>query len=99
MQSHMDDAEKTLGMPIVFGEFGVSLKGERFNTEFREAFIETVYVTFLSSIERAGVGGGCLLWQLFPEGVEHMDDGYAVVLAKSPSTLDKLSVHSRNFCC
>ncbi|CAL9062540.1 mannan endo-1,4-beta-mannosidase 8 [Musa acuminata AAA Group] len=96
MHQHMDDAEKLLGMPVVFGEFGVSVKDERFESRFRETFMETVYDTLLSSRMRRDVGGGCLVWQLFPEGTEHMDDGYAVVLADSPSTLDMLSQHSRN---
>ncbi|RWW66598.1 hypothetical protein BHE74_00026023 [Ensete ventricosum] len=96
MHQHMDDAEKLLGMPVVFGEFGASVKDERFDSGFRETFMETVYNTLLSSRTRRDVGGGCLVWQLFPEGTEHMDDGYAVVLAESPSTLQMLSQHSRN---
>ncbi|KAI0501830.1 hypothetical protein KFK09_016775 [Dendrobium nobile] len=94
MQDHMDDAEKLLNMPVVFGEFGVSLKDERFTTEFREAFIGRVHKMLLMSKKRGGSGGGSLLWQLFPEGIEHMDDGYAVVLAKSPTTSNVLSVHA-----
>ncbi|XP_010922771.1 mannan endo-1,4-beta-mannosidase 8 isoform X1 [Elaeis guineensis] len=95
MQHHMDDAEKLLAMPVVFGEFGVSVKDEKFSFMFREAFIKTVYKTVLSSRKRGGSGGGCLLWQLFPEGTEYMDDGYAVILAKHPTTQHMLSVQSR----
>lgn len=94
MQEHMDDAEKLLNMPVVFGEFGVSLKEERFTSEFREAFISTVHKMLLASRKRGGSGGGSLLWQLFPEGTEHMDDGYAVVLAKSPATSYAISLHA-----
>ncbi|KAL5204390.1 hypothetical protein ABZP36_009261 [Zizania latifolia] len=96
MQQHIDDAVNLLGMPVLIGEFGVSLKDGKFGKEFREDFIETVYRIFLSSWKGGVVGGGCLLWQLFPEGAEHMDDGYAVIFAKSPSTLSLLSNHSRN---
>uniref|UniRef100_A0A0D9XNF9 mannan endo-1,4-beta-mannosidase n=1 Tax=Leersia perrieri TaxID=77586 RepID=A0A0D9XNF9_9ORYZ len=96
MQQHIDDAANLLGMPIVIGEFGVSIKDGKFGNEFREAFMETVYRIFLSSWKGEVIGGGCLLWQLFPEGAEHMDDGYAIILAKSPSTLNLLANHSRN---
>ena len=91
MQQHIDDAANLLGMPILIGEYGVSLKDGRFGNEFRESF---------SSSWKSGViGGGCLVWQLFPENAEHMDDGYAVIFAKSPSTLNVLSNHSRALEC
>lgn len=94
IHEHTDDAEKVLAMPIVFGEFGVSVKDERFDHQFRETYMDTVYNTLLSSREFRDIGGGCLVWQLFPEGTEHMDDGYAVVLARSPSTMQMLAQHS-----
>ncbi|KAF7142895.1 hypothetical protein RHSIM_Rhsim05G0232000 [Rhododendron simsii] len=71
MQSHIEDAENALGMPVLFGEFGVSSK------------------------DPGGSGGGSLLWQLFPEGTDYMDDGLAIVLSKSPSTSDIISRHSK----
>jgi mannan endo-1,4-beta-mannosidase len=99
MQQHIDDAANLLGMPILIGEFGVSLKDGRFGNEFRESFMETVYTIFSSSWKSGVIGGGCLVWQLFPETAEHMDDGYAVIFAKSPSTLNVLSNHSRTLEC
>ncbi|PVH33482.1 hypothetical protein PAHAL_8G010400 [Panicum hallii] len=99
MQQHIDDAANLLGMPILIGEFGVSLKDGRFSNEFRESFMETVYTIFSSSWKSGVIGGGCLVWQLFPETAEHMDDGYAVIFAKSPSTLNVLSNHSRTLEC
>lgn len=95
MQGHIDDADNVLGMPVVFGEFGVSAKDGNFNKTFRDVFIDTVYKTMLNSTERGGSGGGCLLWQLFPEGVDNTDDGYSVVPSKSPSTANILSLQSR----
>lgn len=86
-------------MPILIGEFGVSLKDGRFGNEFRESFMETVYTVFSSSWKSGVIGGGCLVWQLFPENAEHMDDGYAVIFTKSPSTLNVLSNHSRSLEC
>ncbi|RLM98683.1 hypothetical protein C2845_PM06G15560 [Panicum miliaceum] len=98
-QQHIDDAANLLGMPILIGEFGVSLKDGRFGDEFRESFMETVYTIFSSSWKSGVIGGGCLVWQLFPESAEHMDDGYAVIFAKSPSTLHVLSNHWRTLEC
>lgn len=96
MQQHIDDAVNLLEMPILIAEFGVSLKDGKFGHEFRETFMETVYSIFLSSWKSGVIGGGCLVWQLFHESAEHMDDGYAVIFAKSPSTLKLLADHSRS---
>ncbi|XP_072985289.1 mannan endo-1,4-beta-mannosidase 6 isoform X1 [Typha latifolia] len=95
MQNHINDAEDMLGMPVVFGEFGLSTKDDNFTMTFRDAFIDTVYKTLLNSTRSGGSAGGCLLWQLFPEGTEYMDDGYAVILPKSPTTADIVSLQSR----
>ncbi|KAK3139193.1 hypothetical protein QOZ80_5AG0379280 [Eleusine coracana subsp. coracana] len=96
MLQHIDDAANLLQMPILIGEFGVSLKDGKFGNELREAFMETVYGIFLSSRKGGLIAGGCLVWQLFPESAEHMDDGYAVIFAKSPSILNLLANHSRS---
>ncbi|KAI4967523.1 hypothetical protein ZWY2020_025283, partial [Hordeum vulgare] len=80
MQQHIDDAANLLAMPIVIGEFGLSLKDGKFENEFRKTFMQTVYNNLLGSWESGMVGGGCLLWQLFPKGAEHMDDGYELFL-------------------
>ena len=95
MQQHIDDAANLLGMPILIGEFGVSLKDGRFGNEFRESFMETVYTVFSSSWKSGVIGGGCLVWQLFPENAEHMECAFT----KSPSTLNVLSNHSRALEC
>ncbi|KAJ9543263.1 hypothetical protein OSB04_022970 [Centaurea solstitialis] len=94
MQSHIDDAEQYLGMPVVFSEFGVSAKDQGYNTSFRDNMISTVYNTVLDSVRKGGSGGGSLVWQVFPDGTEYMDDGYAIVLSKSPSTSSIISRHS-----
>ncbi|XP_049935939.1 mannan endo-1,4-beta-mannosidase 6-like isoform X3 [Nymphaea colorata] len=95
MESHINDAENALNMPILFSEFGVSSKDGGYNDSFRDTLINTVYSTLLSSIKKGGGGGGSLLWQLFPVGTEYMDDGYAVFLSKSPSTATIISLQSK----
>ncbi|KAL2509792.1 Mannan endo-beta-1 [Forsythia ovata] len=94
IQSHIDDAENFLGMPVVFTEFGVSTKDPGYNSTYRDTLMSTVYKILLNSTRKGGGGGGCLLWQLFPEGTDYMDDGYAVILSKSPSASDIISLQS-----
>ncbi|KAA3479936.1 mannan endo-1,4-beta-mannosidase 6-like [Gossypium australe] len=94
MEAHIEDAEKYLGMPVIFSEFGVSRKDPGYNSSYRDTLISTVYKTLLNSTKKGGSGAGSLLWQLFPDGTDYMDDGYAIVLAKSPSTSNLISLHS-----
>ncbi|KAG8481435.1 hypothetical protein CXB51_026225 [Gossypium anomalum] len=94
MEAHIEDAEKYLGMPVIFSEFGVSRKDPGYNSSYRDTLISTVYKTLLNSTKQGGSGAGSLLWQLFPDGTDYMDDGYAIVLAKSPSTSNLISLHS-----
>ncbi|PPE02573.1 hypothetical protein GOBAR_DD00398 [Gossypium barbadense] len=94
MEAHIEDAEKYLGMPVIFSEFGVSRKDPGYNSSYRDTLISTVYKTLLNSTKKGGSGAGSLLWQLFPDGTDYMDDGYAIVLGKSPSTSNLISLHS-----
>lgn len=81
-------------MPVVFAEFGVSTKDPGYNTSFRDTLFNTVYKTLLNSTRKGGSGGGSLLWQLFPDGTDYMDDGYAIVLSKAPSASNIIALHS-----
>ncbi|GKV03006.1 hypothetical protein SLEP1_g15373 [Rubroshorea leprosula] len=94
MEAHIEDAEKYLNMPVLFSEFGVSSKDPGYNSSFRDKFFSTVYNTLLNSTKKGGSGAGSLFWQLFPEGTEYMNDDYAIVLSKSPSTSNIISLHS-----
>ncbi|KAH9318571.1 hypothetical protein KI387_020340 [Taxus chinensis] len=85
-KAHIEDAEETLKMPLLFGEFGLSERDGGYNESYRKDWIQAVYESVLTSIRSGGSGGGALLWQLFPEGVDYMSDGYALVFSKSPST-------------
>ncbi|RVW40986.1 Mannan endo-1,4-beta-mannosidase 6 [Vitis vinifera] len=94
MQAHIEDSEKYLGMPVVFAEFGVSSEDNGYNSSFRDTLISTVYKVLLNSTRKGGSGAGSLLWQLFPDGTDYMDDGYAIVLSKSPSTSNIIALQS-----
>lgn len=95
MEAHIEDAEKVLGMPVIFGEYGVSAKDPGYNSTYRDKVISTVFNTLLNSTKKGGSGAGSLLWQVFPEGTDYMDDGYAVVLSKTPSISNIVSLHSK----
>ncbi|XP_047322021.1 mannan endo-1,4-beta-mannosidase 6 [Impatiens glandulifera] len=95
MQSHIEDAENLLGgMPVVFSEFGISRKDVGYNSSFRDTFLSTVYKNILDSAKAGGPGAGALLWQLFPEGTDYMDDGYAIIPSASQSVSNVISLHS-----
>lgn len=95
MEAHIEDAEKVLGMPVIFGEYGVSTKDPGYNSSYRDKVVSTVFNTLLNSTKKGGSGAGSLLWQVFPEGTDYMDDGYAVVLSKTPSISNMVSLHSK----
>ncbi|XP_057842891.2 mannan endo-1,4-beta-mannosidase 6 [Cryptomeria japonica] len=92
--AHIEDAEKTLNMPVLFAEFGVSERYGGYNISYRDTFMQTVYDGILNSIKSGGAGAGTLLWQLFPEDTEYMNDGFAIVLSKAPSTAKLISLQS-----
>ncbi|KAI9088444.1 hypothetical protein K1719_029893 [Acacia pycnantha] len=94
MEAHIEDAEKYLGMPVVFAEFGVSAKDLGYNSTYRGNLINTVYKTILNSTRKGGSGARSLVWQVFPEGTDYMDDGNAIVLSKSTSTSSIISLQS-----
>lgn len=81
-------------MPVVFAEFGVSVKDPGYNSSFRDTTYNTVYKTLVNSAKTGGSGAGSLMWQLFPDGTEYMNDGYAIVLSKSQSISDMISLNS-----
>ncbi|CAL4907378.1 unnamed protein product [Urochloa decumbens] len=66
-----------------------------FNATSRDQFVQAVYGVLLNSTRRGGAGAGALLWQVFPEDTDYMDDGYGVVLPRAKDTAGIMSAHSR----
>ncbi|OIW07441.1 hypothetical protein TanjilG_19282 [Lupinus angustifolius] len=94
MEAHIEDAEKHLNMPVLLTEFGVSSKDPGYNSSYRDTLISTVYNTILNSTRKGGSGAGSLLWQVFPDGTDNMDDGYGIVFSKFTSTSSIVSLQS-----
>ncbi|KAL9227852.1 hypothetical protein vseg_003496 [Gypsophila vaccaria] len=93
LQSHIDDADNRLGMPVVFSEFGVSSNDPGYNSSFRDETFRLVYQSIVDSAKKGGSGAGSLMWQLCPD-TDNMNDGYAVVLSKSPTISDIIALNS-----
>ncbi|KAK9723746.1 hypothetical protein RND81_05G022600 [Saponaria officinalis] len=94
LQFHIEDADTKLGMPVVFSEFGVSTKDPGYNSSFRDATYRLVYKSVVDSAKTGGSGAGSLMWQLCPDDTDSMNDGYAVVLSKSPTISDIIALSS-----
>ncbi|KAE8696277.1 Mannan endo-1,4-beta-mannosidase 6 [Hibiscus syriacus] len=68
MEAHIEDAEKYLGMPVIFSEFGVSSKDTGYNSSYRDTLISTVYKTLLNSTKKGGSGAGSSCGSSSPMG-------------------------------
>ncbi|GAB2255249.1 hypothetical protein Droror1_Dr00009027 [Drosera rotundifolia] len=97
IQAHIDDADKWLGMPVLFTEFGISSNDIGFNSSFKEEVYSTAYETILASARQGSAGAGSLFWQLFTNGTDSMDDGTAVYLTKSPHLSRIIALQSTRF--
>ncbi|KAL2899761.1 Mannan endo-1 4-beta-mannosidase 6, partial [Bienertia sinuspersici] len=97
LQSHIEDAENTLGMPVVITEFGISVRKPGYSSYFRDTTYKTVYETLVYSAKSGGSGAGSLLWQLFPEGMDSMNDGYGIVLSQSKTIANMINLTSASF--
>nr|GEY22517.1 glycoside hydrolase, family 5 [Tanacetum cinerariifolium] len=69
---------------VVFSEFGASTKDPGYNVSFRDSMISTVYNTVLDSVRKGGCGSESLLWHVFPDGTEYVDDGEFGASTKDP---------------
>ncbi|KAL9659859.1 hypothetical protein QQ045_024668 [Rhodiola kirilowii] len=78
MQSHTDDAENILKMPVVFAELGVSTHAQGYTTTYRDSVYSLVYKELLTYTRKGGSGAASLMWQFFPNGTNHMDDSRRV---------------------
>ncbi|CAH9141634.1 unnamed protein product, partial [Cuscuta epithymum] len=91
---HIEDAQNILKKPMILSEFGKSKTDPGFTVAKRDKLMNTVYSDIYSSAKGGGAAAGSLFWQLFPEGMESYQDGYAIVFSESPTTADIINHQS-----
>lgn len=79
VDNHIQDAQNTLGKPLLFTEFGKSSKDPGFNTNKRDTMFNTVYSAIYSSAKGGGAAAGGLFWQLLGEGMDSLGLGYGMI--------------------
>ncbi|KAI4339891.1 hypothetical protein MLD38_024777 [Melastoma candidum] len=93
VQDHIHDAENTLHKPVLFAEFGKTLKG--YTIEQRDRTFNAMYSGVYSSASRGGAAAAALFWQVLSEGTESsFQDGYGIVLSRPSSTADIIAQQS-----
>ncbi|XP_059636584.1 mannan endo-1,4-beta-mannosidase 7-like [Cornus florida] len=95
LNNHIEDAQKVIGKPLLFAEFGKSLKDPGYNTNQRDLLFNTVYSAIYSSARGGGAAAGGLFWQFLTEGMDSFRDGYEIVLSESPSTAGVIAQQSQ----
>ncbi|GLT41082.1 hypothetical protein SLA2020_151720 [Shorea laevis] len=93
LDNHIQDAQNILHKPVLFAEFGKSLKTSSSNQ--RDELFNTVYSAVYSSARGGGAAGGGLFWQLFAEGMDSFRDGYEVILSENTSTVNLITEESQ----
>ncbi|KAM5564940.1 hypothetical protein ABKV19_019132 [Rosa sericea] len=94
VNDHIQDAQNILHKPVLFAEFGRSLKESGYTTSQRDQIFNTVYSAIYSSARGGGAAVGGLFWQLLAEGMDSFQDGYGVVLSESSSTVSIIAEES-----
>lgn len=93
LNNHIKDAHNILQKPLLFAEFGKSLKISGPNQ--RDELFNTVYTAIYSSASGGGAAIGGLFWQLFAEGMDSFRDGYEVIMSEGTSTVDIITRESQ----
>ncbi|KAH7524117.1 hypothetical protein FEM48_Zijuj06G0084900 [Ziziphus jujuba var. spinosa] len=95
VRDHIQDAQNVLKKPVLFAEFGRSLKESGYNTNQRDQIFNAVYSAIYSSARGGGAAFGGLFWQLLVEGMDSYRDGYEVILSESSSTVSLIAQESQ----
>ncbi|XP_019703769.3 mannan endo-1,4-beta-mannosidase 1 [Elaeis guineensis] len=94
-QIHVSDSSTILKKPLLFTEFGKSLKPPGSTVNQRDAFYGQVYGSAFVSAEDEGPLGGGLFWQLLAQGMDGLRDSYEIVPTEQRSTASIISQISR----
>lgn len=95
VNEHIQDAQNILQKPLLFAEFGKSLKDSGYSSDQRDQVFNTVYSAIYSSARGGGAAVGGLFWQLLAEGMDSFRDGYEVILSESSSTVSLIAQESQ----
>ncbi|GKU85332.1 hypothetical protein SLEP1_g12 [Rubroshorea leprosula] len=95
LNNHTQDAQNILHKPVLFAEFGKSLRTPGSSLNQRDVLFRTVYSAIYSSASRSGAAVGGLFWQLFPEGMDSFHDGNEVILSENTSTVRLINYESK----
>ncbi|GMJ15413.1 endo-beta-mannase 7 [Hibiscus trionum] len=93
LNNHIQDALNILKKPLLFAEFGKSLKAS--GPPQRDELFNTVYAAIYSSARGGGAAIGGLFWQLFAEGMDSFGDGYEIIMSQLTSTVDIITQESQ----
>ncbi|XWS25798.1 hypothetical protein CRYUN_Cryun27aG0098400 [Craigia yunnanensis] len=92
LNSHIQDAQNILQKPLLFAEFGKSLKISGPNQ--RDELFNTVYTAIYSSAGGGGAAIGGLFWQLLADGMDSFRDGYEVIMSEGTSIVNIITQES-----
>ncbi|KAL0540519.1 hypothetical protein IC582_020527 [Cucumis melo] len=85
---HWTDSKTILKKPLIFEEFGRSIRDQNqtYSVRDRDAFLSKVYSIIYNLAKNGATMAGGLVWQVMAEGMESYYDGYEIVLSQNPST-------------
>ncbi|XP_076953190.1 mannan endo-1,4-beta-mannosidase 7-like [Bidens hawaiensis] len=92
---HIKDAQEVLQKPIVFSEFGISLKQPGDNIHQKDQLFNMIYSSIYRSARAYGAAAGGLFWQQLVQGMDSYKDGYEVILTEPSSTVSLISQQSK----
>lgn len=95
VDNHIQDAENILKKPVIFAEFGKTVKDPGFSMYKREQVFNTVYSAIYTSASSGGAAAGGLFWQLLTEGIDDMRDGYEIILSEHSSVANLIAQQSQ----
>ncbi|BAT82775.1 hypothetical protein LR48_Vigan07g285200 [Vigna angularis] len=96
VNDHIQDAQIIIEKPVLFAEFGVSVRNMRSESiTIRDEFFNLVYSSIYSSASDGGAATGGLFWHLLAEGMNAFKDGYEVPLDENSSTATLIAQESQ----
>ncbi|OAY50697.1 hypothetical protein MANES_05G156900v8 [Manihot esculenta] len=93
LKNHTEDANNILKKPVLFAEFGKSLRTSDYIQ--RDKMFNTIYSAIYSSARGGGAAAGGMFWQLFTQGMDSFRDGYEVIFNENPTTASIIADQSQ----